>query len=46
VVRDETRRAWELADVSDEIDRVGRTGGEKIARTRHQHLLCWSESDT
>jgi hypothetical protein len=31
--------------VADEIDHVGRTGGEEISRTRNKHLLGRSESD-
>jgi hypothetical protein len=46
VIRDESRRPRQLADMRNEVDRVTRTGGEKIARSRHQDLFCRSQPNT
>ena len=46
VVGDEPGRPWQLADVGDQVDRIGWTCRKEIAGARHEHLFGRSKSNT
>jgi hypothetical protein len=39
-------RPRQLTDVGDQVHRVGRTGGQKVPRARHQHHLGGSQTNS